>query len=145
MLFVLINLKGINYMNNKNRKVDWLIIIPIIFLFFCTILSIGKMFQLGSGIHIIECVNILNENTFSTFISMVICMSYKFFSADEKREQENSGLSRKWIWLTITLTLVYMGLAIVNSCRYCWITVIIMAIMSIAYIITFFKFMRVKE
>lgn len=65
------------------------------------------MYQSGNEIHIIDYIEIFNSNTFSTFISMVICMAYKFFTTDENKQELDSGLSRKWIWLTILATIIY--------------------------------------
>ena len=93
--------------------------------------SLAKLYQSGNEIHIIDYIEIFNSNTFSTFISMVICMAYKFFTTDENKQELDSGLSRKWIWLTILATII--------------ITSVIMAAASLAYIILFFKVMRKKE
>lgn len=137
--------KGIDSMYDKNGKVDWLTIIPMLFWVLCMGLSIGKMFQTGNEVHIIDWLEVLNSNTFSTYISMVICMAYQFFSAERKSKQEESGLSRKWIWLTIVSTVLYGIIAIVNACRYCLVTSIIMAMVSVVYIFIFFKFMRLSR
>ena len=128
-------------MADKGKKVDWLTIIPIMFWIGCMGLSVGKMFQTGNEIKIIDWLDILNSNTFSTFISMVICMAYQFFSVTGKK-QEKSGLSRKWISFTIISTIIYGIVAIVNACRYCFETTLIMTIASIVYVIIFFKYMR---
>lgn len=132
-------------MKEKDKKVDWLLIIPIIFWGLCMILSGGKLFQTGNKIHIIDLIDIFNSNTFSTYISMIICMAYQYFAVYDKKKQERSGLSRKWIALTIISTATYGGIAIINACRYCMVTTIIMALASIAYVILFFKFMKVKK
>lgn len=137
--------KGIDSMYDKNGKVEWLTIIPMLFWVLCMGLSIGKMFQTGNEVHIIDWLEVLNSNSFSTYISMVICMAYQFFAAERKSKQEESGLSRKWIWLTIVSTIVYGIMAIVNACRYCLVTSIIMAVASIVYIFIFFKFMRLSR
>lgn len=132
-------------MAEENKKVDWLVIIPIIFWVLCMGLSVGKMFQTGNEIHILDWLDIFNSNTFSTFISIVICMAYQFFAVNGKKKQEKSGLSRKWIALTLISTGVYGGVAIINACRYCLVTAIIMTIVSIVYVIMFFKFMKLRR
>lgn len=132
-------------MTEKNKKVDWQIIIPIIIWCSCIGLSVGKMFQTGNEIHIIDWLDIFNSNTFSTYISIVMCMIYQFFAFGDKKQQEKWGLSRKWIALTIIATAIYTAVAIINACRYCYVTVIIMMIVSVAYVITFFKFMILKK
>ena len=125
-------------MEKKDKKIDWLIIIPIIFWISCMCLSVGKLFQSGNEIHIIDWLDIFNSNTFSTYISMIICMAYQYFAVYDSRQQELSGLSRKWIALTIISTVVY-------ACRYCLGTTIAMTIVSIVYVILFFKFMKLKR
>ncbi len=107
--------------------------------------SLAKLYQSGNEIHIIDYIEIFNSNTFSTFISMVICMAYKFFTTDENKQELDSGLSRKWIWLTILATIIYGMCAVINASRYCLITSVIMAAASLAYIILFFKVMRKKK
>ena len=128
----------------RNGKVDWLTIIPIFFWFGCMGLSVGKLFQTGNEIHFIDWLEIINSNTFSTYLSMIICMAYQFFSVNNTKKQEESGLSRKWISLSILSTIIYGIIAIVNACRYTLLTTIIMTVASIIYIILFFKFMRAK-
>ncbi len=132
-------------MEKKDKKIDWLIIIPIIFWISCMCLSVGKLFQSGNEIHIIDWLDIFNSNTFSTYISMIICMAYQYFAVYDSRQQELSGLSRKWIALTIISTVVYGVIAIINACRYCIGTTIAMKIVSIVYVILFFKFMKLKR
>ena len=129
-------------MADKKRKLDWLTIIPILFWILCMLLSIGKLIQVEKEVNILDWIDILNSNTFSTFISMVICMAYQFFSTKGKKKQEKSGLSKRWIWLTIISTVIYGIVAIINACRYCLTTSVIMAIVSVIYVILFFKFMR---
>lgn len=132
-------------MNEDDKKVDWLLVIPIIFWPLCMVLSVARMFQTGNEIHILDWIDIFNSNTFSTYISMVICMAYQFFAVYDKKQQEKSGLSRKWISLTIISTIVYGVFAIINACRYCLVTALILMMISIIYVILFFKFMRVKR
>lgn len=132
-------------MYDKNGKVDWLTIIPVLFWVLCMGLSIGKMFQTGNAVHMIEWLEVLNGNTFSTYISMIICMAYQFFSAEGKTKQEESGLSRKWIWLTIVSTVIYGMIAVINACRYCLFTSVVMAVASVGYIFIFFKYMRIRR
>lgn len=128
----------------RNGEVDWLTIIPILFWFSCMGLSVGKLFQTGNEIHFIDWLEIINSNTFSTYLSMIICMAYQFFSVSNTKKQEESGLSRKWISLSILSTIIYGIIAIVNACRYNLLTTIIMTVASIIYIILFFEFMRAK-
>lgn len=132
-------------MKEKDKKVDWLIIIPMIFWISCMGLSVGKMFQSGNEIHIIDWLDIFNSNTFSTYISMIICMAYQYFAVYDSKRQERSGLSRKWIALTVISTAIYGVFALINACRYCLVTSIMMTIISIIYVILFFGFMKLKR
>lgn len=132
-------------MDKKGRKVDWLTIIPVFFWISCMGLSAGKMFQTGNEIHILDWLDIFNSNTFSTYISMVICMAYQFFSVYDKKKQERSGLSRKWIPVTVLSTVLYCAVAIVNACRYCLFTAGLMAVVSAVYVFLFFKYMKLKR
>lgn len=131
-------------MDKKGKKVDWLIIIPIIFWVSCMGLSVAKMLQTGNEIHMVDWLDIFNSNTFSTYISMVICMAYQFFSYDKKK-QERSGLSRKRISLTVISTAIYGVVAVINACRYCFVTAVLMAVASAIYVFLFFKFMKLKR
>ena len=128
-------------MAQKDKAFEWLTIIPVIFCLFFIILSVGKLYQTGNDIHIIDYIDIFNSNTFSTYISMVICMAYQYFSA-RKNQEEKSGLSRRWISLTIIATAVYGAVAVFNASRYCLATTILMAIASIIYVFVFFKYMK---
>ncbi|MFG6328039.1 MAG: hypothetical protein K1W06_00970, partial [Lachnospiraceae bacterium] len=76
---------------------------------------------------------------------MIICMAYQYFAVYDNKQQEKSGLSRKWIALTIISTAIYGGIAIINACRYCLATSFIMAVVSIIYVILFFKFMKIRR
>lgn len=128
----------------KNGKVDWLTTIPILFWISCIGLSVGKMYQSGNSIHIIDWLDIINSNTFSTYLSMIICMAYQFFSVNNTKKQEQSGLSRRWISLSILSTVIYGIIAIINACRYNLLTTVIMSLASVSYVFIFFKFMRAK-
>lgn len=129
-------------MTGKNRKIDWLTVIPVLFWIACIGFSFAKLCQSGNGIHIIDCIDIFNGNTFSTYISMIICMAYQFFTSADKKQETESGLARRYIALTIISTCVYGGVAIMNACRYCMVTTVIMAIVSSAYIVLFFKYIK---
>lgn len=128
----------------RNGKVDWLTIIPIVFWLTWIGLSIGKMYQSGNPIHIIDWLDVINSNTFSTYLSMIICMAYQFFSVSNTKKQEESGLSRRWIGLSILSTVIYGVIAIINACRYNLLTTVIMSFASVLYVFVFFKFMRSK-
>lgn len=75
-LATLLHIGGDMNIFRRNGKVDWLTIIPILFWFGCMGLSVGKLFQTGNEIHFIDWLEIINSNTFSTYLSMIICMAY---------------------------------------------------------------------
>lgn len=129
-------------MTGKARKIDWMIVIPMLFWISCIAISSAKVAQSSGGVHIIDYIDCFNSNTFSTYISLVICMAYQFFSADKGRQEERSGLSRKWIAGTIISTVVYGIVAVINTCLYGLPTTIVMAFASITYVWLFFKYMR---
>lgn len=135
--------KGIDdSMPEEKKKIDWTIVIPLMFWVLFMGMSIGKIYQTGNEVSLIDWLDVLNGNTFSTFISMVIVMAYQFFSDENVQRKDDFGLSRKGIPVTIIATIIYGIVAIVNAARYCLITAIIMALCSVAYIIIFFTVMR---
>lgn len=131
--------------DDKNRKINWGMLIPIIFWIVCISLSTAKLFQTGNKIHVIDILDVFNSNTFSTYISMIICMLYQFFSEKNIKKQEKSGLSRKGIALTIISTCAYAVMEVVNACRYNIGTTIITTIFSVTYVVLFFRYMRTRQ
>lgn len=129
-------------MPEEKKKIDWTLVIPLMFWVLFMGMSIGKIYQTGNEVNLIDWLDVLNGNTFSTFISMVIVMAYQFFSDENVQRKDDFGLSRKGIPVTIIATIIYGIVAIVNAARYCLITAIIMALCSVAYIIIFFTVMR---
>ena len=128
----------------KTKKTNWLTIIPVIFWICCIGISVGKVVQTGNKIHFTDLMDIVGSNTFSTYVSMIIVMMYQFFSIENARKQEISGLSRRWISLSIIATIAYAVIAVVNACRYNSLTIRIMFIYSIVYVFLFFRFMRIR-
>lgn len=125
-----------------DNKFNWGLIIPIAFCVICVGISIGKLAQSGRPVHIIDYLDIVNSSIFSTFISMVIGMAYQFFAHTEIEEKIKSGLDPKWMWLTIVSTIGYGTIAIINACRFCLLTSILMFFASVGYVFVFFKYMR---
>lgn len=129
--------------HNKKRTKDWLTIIPLIFWVICIAFSIGKQFQgEESNPSILSVLNSINESTFSTYITMVITLSYQFFSVESNGKRKGIGLSREHISVTIISTCIYGCIALINVCRYCSLTTILMFITSIVYVLLFFRVMR---
>lgn len=129
-------------LHKENGPVDWLTIIPLAFWIICIVLSAAKLCQTGQEKKLFDYLNCFNESTFSTFISMVIALSYKFFSEENRAKRKESGLSPRYISLTLISTVVYGVVAVINACRYGSVSIVIMTVMSITYVILFFKYMR---
>lgn len=81
--------------DDKNRKINWGMLIPIIFWIVCIFLSTAKLFQTGNKIHAIDILDVFNCNTFSTYISMIICMLYQFFSEKNVKNRKNLACLEK--------------------------------------------------
>lgn len=130
--------------NDKNgKKIDWMIAIPIILFVGCLGISLGKSFQMEKSLQFIDILEMFNSNAFSTFISMTACMMYQFFS--DSKTKQNSRLSRKWISMTVIATIFYILFAVINACRFCLFTSILMSISSIGFIVLFFCIYVRKE
>lgn len=129
----------------KNGTTDWLTVIPVLFWIVCIIISIVKLFQKADNPPLLnDILNSINESTFSTFITMVIMLSYQYFSLDNITKRKKIGLSPEHIALTIIGTIIYGIIAVINVCRYNSVTIVLMFIASIVYVILFFAFMRSK-
>lgn len=127
----------------KNGTTDWLTVIPVLFWIVCIIISIVKLFQKADNPPLLnDILNSFNESTFSTYITMVIMLSYQYFSLDNITKRKKIGLSPEYIALTIIGTIIYGIIAIINVCRYNSVTIVLMFIASIVYVILFFTFMR---
>lgn len=127
----------------KNGTTDWLTVIPVLFWIVCIIISIVKLFQKADNPPLLnDILNSFNESTFSTYITMVIMLSYQYFSLDNITKRKKIGLSPEYIALTIIVTIIYGIIAIINVCRYNSVTIVLMFIASIVYVILFFTFMR---
>lgn len=127
---------------NYRNKHDWLTIIPLLFLVLCIGCGIGRLLHSIDSITIFSIISTINENIFATFISMVICMAYQFFSARGSRKEERSGLSRKYIPLTIIASAVYGIMFVVDACLYNKATIILLFVVSVGYMVLYFSCMR---
>lgn len=127
------------------RKKDWPTVIPVIFWLICIFFSVAKQFQgeeSDKAALFLNVLNSFNESTFSTFITIVITLSYQYFSVDGEGKRRGIGLSREHIAMTIIATCLYGALALANALRYGTFTIILMTIASIIYVVLFFVKMR---
>ena len=118
------------------KKINWHIFIPIMFWGSCITFSFIKEIQ--SEKTSIKCfLDIINTNTFSTYVSMIICMLYQFFSNNTKKRQKG-GLSRQNIAMTILSTVVYGICTVANAFMYNLFTTIVLLVVSLIYVFLFF-------
>lgn len=122
----------------------WNIAIPLIVWLVCLGTGVGKIIQTDSYKDPLTWLDIFNSNTFSAYISMISCMIYQFFSEENYGKREKSGLSRKNMWITITGTITYSVITLINVVRYNMCTSIICLVFSVLYVLLFFKYMRSK-
>ena len=132
-------------MANKNKSYDWPTSISIVFWIACIISSFAKQAQSGTDWHLMIVLDIINSNTFSTYGAMVIVMSYQFFSTKKKKQEEKSGLSRRYIPVTIIASILYCVLFVVNICRYNLCTCVVLLVSSVVYVYLFWTKMRAKS
>ena len=145
-------------MELNEKKINWHIGIPVVLWIALVTLGIIKV-GLSTAVTInTECtesqikdliyalVSTFNSNTFSTFISIIVCMLYQYFSTEKKAKREEvSGLAMKRIPIIFILTGVYSVVAVFDAA----ISNIVMAgiffTTNIAYVICFFSLFQAKE
>lgn len=141
-------------MSRRNRsgevfgweKWDWMTIIPIIVTILCMGTAIATMWQ-GSidrdkTSWAVGVLNAFSCNVFPTFTSFVMCMLYQHFT-DKRRC--SSPLDRKWLPLTIGLTIIYAMADVIYAVRYCAGTSIVMVVLSAVYAAAYFGIMRNRK
>lgn len=153
----------VDYYNNKAERSDWNIVqdgkqkntvkadywpivIAVLLWIICIGMSIARACQANASnstkiFSLMEFVIIFNENTFSTFISLVVAFLYQFLSRKNTDRRKGAILSPDFIPYTIISTVAYSLVAVINACRYCLPTIIMMLIASCVYVILFFGFM----
>ncbi|MDO5541579.1 MAG: hypothetical protein Q4F83_16190 [Eubacteriales bacterium] len=132
----------------RNQDIDWLVVIPLLLWAVCTGIAVAKAVQSGRTIEVIEWLEIFNSNTFATYISIVVAMLYQFFSVGKGKNlgvKQQSGLSNRYVPLTIISTIIYGIVAVVNASRFNLATTIIMTFVSVIYVILFFVFMKKRN
>lgn len=129
------------------KKIDWLLIVPIVICVGCSVSDVMKLLQSNSDLVFIDILNIFNCNVFSAFFSIVICLLVQFFSKDKKRRSKSRdvGLNPRYIPLTVCSSIGYFTVYIVNVCRFCSVTSWILFICSVIYICVFFVYMLNKN
>lgn len=134
------------------KKQKWVSWMPIIVWVVCLTYTGVKMFRSPAFYTSENCwISIFDwfsSNTLSAFISIVLVMIVQFYSSanDSNRikGEKSSGLSKKYISVTIIATLLYYTVVIIDACLIAGWTSILMFIYSILYIILYFTVMRVS-
>lgn len=129
----------------KKIKCEWITVIPLMFWVCCILGGIGRLWQSEDGLTVLGVINEINCNTYATYVSMVICMTYYYFSAKGGRREEKSGLAREYMPITIIASIVYSVFYIINACRYCEETTIILLVVSVVYVVLYFMYMRKND
>lgn len=140
------------------RNIDWTIIIPIIFWIICIISSFTKLLHTGTKVqitNIIDIINflynkwliirqaglitildIINSNTFSTYVSMVIVLLYQSFTTKKQKDQK---IPDKLKPNAIILTIAYCIIFLINVCFFNLFMTVFVTLFSIIYVWNFFK------
>lgn len=140
-----------NEKGNKSKK-NWNVGIPIILWIACVVLGIIKVilrpiFSESETMNIMDILNAFNSNTFSTFISVVVCKLYQYFSTEKKgiKREKISGLSMKNIPAIFIISGVYIVIAVFDS-AICHIAMsVVFCIANLFYIICFFAVFLAKQ
>lgn len=96
--------------SHNKHTINWNVWIPILLWIGCVVLGIIKTTVASESkrIDIKDIIDVFNSNTFSTFLSVIICKLYQYFTTSKVDFQEKaSGLSRKCIPVTIIITVIY--------------------------------------
>lgn len=128
-------------------KINWNIWIPVVLWIACVVLGILKvvlriaLYETDEVLSIVDILNAFNSNTFSTFISVVVCKLYQYFSTDRKgfKQEEVSGLSMKNIPATFIISGIYAAAAIFDTSISRNVMTYIFFVLSLIYVICFFK------
>lgn len=135
--------------NDDTKGINWHIGIPVILWIGITTLGIIKVL-LNSGSEsevkdiVIIVINTFNSCTFSTFIPIVVCMLYQYFTTTEEKREEVSGLAMRKIPTIFILTAIYSVVATFDAAISHFNMVIIFMIINIAYVVCFFKVFLAK-
>lgn len=132
------------------KGINWHIGIPVVLWIGITFLGILKVL-LGSGFeletidNVVAVISSFNSCTFSTFISVIVCMIYQYFTTVKEKREEVSGLVMRRMPAIIILTAVYGAAAIFDAAISHFVMTIIFLILNIAYVICFFTMFLVRK
>lgn len=134
-------------------KVNWNIWIPVLLWFVCVVLGILKvylrviLFDVDENIEILDVLNTFNSNTFSTFISVVVCKLYQHFSTEKSglERERISGLSMKNMPYIFIISGIYAMVAVFDTAISNVVMSIIFLLFNLGYIFCFFKIFLAKK
>ncbi len=126
------------------KGINWHIGIPVVLWIGITGLGIIKVLLSNvSELEFIDVVttimNTFNSCTFSTFISVIVCMLHQYFTTVKEKREEVSGLVMRRIPAIIISTVTYGVVAIFDAAISHVIMAIIFLIITIAYVVCFFS------
>ena len=133
--------------NNQNvGKINWNIWIPILLWVGCVILGIIKaVVTTTENINIKELIDVFNTNTFSTYLSVIVCRLYQYFTSKEAIQEQSSGLSRRNIPITIIITVIYCFIAAFDAAWNTMAMTIIYLVVNFVYVVCFFNIFLLKN
>ncbi len=132
------------------KEINWHIGIPIVLWIANVTLGIIKIFlsdlsAWDSTDIIVAVINTANSNTFSTFISIVVCMLYQYFTTSKAKREKASGLAMRYIPLVFILTGIYCVAAVFDAAISHVAMTVIYLIINIAYVACFFGVFLVRK
>ena len=137
--------------NDKGVKgINWHIGIPIVLWIGITFLGILKVLlssvsELEVSAIVVAIINTLNSCTFSTFISVIICMLHQYFTTAKEKREKVSGLMMRRMPGIIILTVSYGAAAILDAAISHIVMAIIFLVINIAYVTCFFCLFLAKK
>ncbi len=134
----------------STKGINWHLGIPIILWIANVTLGIIKVFlsdlsAWDSADIMVAVVNTANSNTFSTFISIVACMLYQYFTTSRGKREKVSGLAMRYIPLVFILTGIYCVVAVFDAAISHIAMTVIYLVVNIAYVSCFFGLFLVRK
>lgn len=136
-------------------KINWNVWIPVALWIGCVFLGIIKvlldafLFKTETEVDFdfINILNAFNSNTFSTFISIVVCKLYLYISTEGKglKKEQVSGLSMRSIPAVIIISLIYLVVATFDTAINLLWMAIIFFMANVSYVLCFFKLFLSKK
>lgn len=134
--------------SHNKHTINWNVWLPILLWIGCVVLGIIKTIVASEGkrLDIKDIINVFNSNTFSAFLSVIICKLYQYFTISKVDFQEKaSGLLRKCIPATIIITVIYGFTASFDAAWNSLGMTILYFIINIVYVGCFFKVFLIKK